>query len=130
MQCVMALEEHGLKPDGREVLVTGGGGGVGSCALAILGKLGYNATACTGRPELVDYLKSLGASAIMNRDTAASTARSGLARERRAGTVDTAGGSLLAGLLPSMALTSSVASCGLAESERLEATVFPSSCAA
>ena len=125
MQCVMALEEHGVKPDGREVLVTGAAGGVGSCAVAILGNLGYNAVCCTGRPELADYLKTLGASAIVNRDTVAATARGGLAKERWTGAVDTTGGSLLAGLLPAMVVNSSVASCGLAESERLETTVFP-----
>src|ERR1700691_4796061 len=68
MQCVAALERHGLKPGGREVLVTGAGGGVGSVAVAILGKLGYRVAASTGRPELGDYLRSLGAAEIVARE--------------------------------------------------------------
>src|SRR5271166_3709893 len=67
MQSVMALEDHGLKPGGREVLVTGAAGGVGSVALAILGKLGYKAIASTGRAELSDYLMHLGASGLIDR---------------------------------------------------------------
>jgi acrylyl-CoA reductase (NADPH) len=71
MQSVIGLERHGLKP-GRpgEVLVTGAAGGVGSVAIAILAKLGYTVAASTGRPEQADYLKSLGASVIVDRGLA------------------------------------------------------------
>src|SRR5258707_9386959 len=67
MQCVMALEERGMAPGGREIAVTGAGGGVGSVAVAILAKLGYRAVASTGRPETHDYLTALGASGIIDR---------------------------------------------------------------
>ena len=60
MYCVMSLEDHGLKPGGREVVVTGAGGGVGSVAIAILAHLGYKVVASTGRAELTDYLRKLG----------------------------------------------------------------------
>src|SRR5665213_3623277 len=68
MQCVVALERHGLVAgSSREVLVTGAAGGVGSIAVAILAKLGYRVAASTGRAELGDYLRSLGASEIVDR---------------------------------------------------------------
>jgi acrylyl-CoA reductase (NADPH) len=66
MLCVMALEDHGLKQD-APVLVTGAAGGVGSVATAILAKLGYGVTAMTGRADQADYLKSLGATAVIDR---------------------------------------------------------------
>ena len=61
MRCVMALEDHGVKPDSGLVLVTGAAGGVGSVAVAILARLGYRVAASTGRPETGDYLRSIGA---------------------------------------------------------------------
>lgn len=125
MQAVIALEKHGLTPDGREVLVTGAAGGVGSIAVAILAKLGHTVVACTGRSELGDYLKGLGAASIIDRASVAATASQGLANERWGGAVDGVGGSLLAGMLPAMARGASVASYGLAESEKLATTVFP-----
>ena len=72
MQSVMALERHGLKPDGLkpgspEVLVTGAAGGVGGVAVAILAKLGYKVVAVSGRAELHDYLRGLGAAEILDR---------------------------------------------------------------
>ena len=56
MLCVLALEKHGLTPDKGEILVTGANGGVGSTAIALLSKLGYNVVAVTGRPEQSQYL--------------------------------------------------------------------------
>src|SRR5258708_22527543 len=67
MQCVVALEHHGLVPAAGDVLVTGAAGGVGSIGVAILANLGYCVVASTGRPELHDYLHSLGASEIIDR---------------------------------------------------------------
>jgi putative YhdH/YhfP family quinone oxidoreductase len=61
MLCVLALERMGVRP-GRDVLVTGAAGGVGSVAVALLAKLGYTVAASTGRPETHDYLRRLGAS--------------------------------------------------------------------
>src|ERR1700688_1672336 len=55
MQCVVALERHGVLPGAGEVLVTGAAGGVGSIAVAVLAKLGYRVVASTGRPELGEY---------------------------------------------------------------------------
>ena len=61
MLCVLALERHGVKPASGPVLVTGAAGGVGSVAVALLAKLGYQVTASTGRASEADYLKGLGA---------------------------------------------------------------------
>jgi acrylyl-CoA reductase (NADPH) len=125
MQCVDALERHGLKPGGREVLVTGAGGGVGSVAVAILGKLGYRVAASTGRPELGDYLRSLGATGILDRDSLTVVSKRGLERERWDGAVDSVAGSTLAGILPWMANNSSVALCGMAGGGEVATAVWP-----
>lgn len=125
MQSVMALEEHGMKPSGREVVVTGAGGGVGSVAVAILAKLGYKVVASTGRAELQDYLRQLGASEIIDRSVLSAPSKRPLESERWGGAIDSVGGDTLAGLLRSMATHASVASCGLAGGNAFSATVFP-----
>jgi len=125
MQSVMALEEHGVKPGGREVVVTGAAGGVGSVAIAILGKLGYKAVASSGRAELHDYLRGLGASEIIGRDVLAAPSKRPLDSERWAAGIDNVGGETLAGLLRSVVIGGSVASCGLAGGAALNTTVFP-----
>lgn len=125
MQCVDALERHGLKPGGRDVLVTGAGGGVGSVAIAILGKLGYRVAASTGRAELGEYLKSLGAAEIVDRESLMVVSKRGLERERWDGAVDSVAGSTLAGILPWMANNASVAVCGMAGGAEANVAVWP-----
>ena len=125
MQSVMALEQHGVKPSGREVVVTGAAGGVGSVAIAILAHLGYKVAASTGRMELHEYLGELGASAILDRATLAAPSKRPLDTERWAGGIDNVGGDTLAGLLRSTAAGGSIASCGLAGGATFTSTVFP-----
>jgi acrylyl-CoA reductase (NADPH) len=125
MQSVMALEHHGLKPGGREVVVTGAAGGVGSVAVAILAHLGYKVAASTGRVELHEYLGELGASAILDRATLGAPSKRPLESERWAAAIDNVGGDTLAGVLRSMAVGGSVASCGLAGGASFTSTVFP-----
>ncbi|MGD1094333.1 MAG: MDR family oxidoreductase [Bryobacteraceae bacterium] len=125
MQSVMTLEQHGLKPGDREVLVTGAAGGVGSVAVAILGKLGYTVVASTGRAELNDYLRELGASEILDRATLAAPSKRPLESERWGAAIDSVGGEILASVLRSMAIGASVASCGVAGGAALNTTVFP-----
>ena len=126
MQSVMALEQHGLKPGGREVLVTGAGGGVGSVAVAILGHLGYRVAASTGRgAELGEYLRGLGAQEILDRAVLAAPSKRPLDAERWGAAIDSVGGDSLAGLLRAMAGDASVASCGLAGGAAFSATVLP-----
>jgi acrylyl-CoA reductase (NADPH) len=125
MQSIIALEHHGLKPGGREVLVTGAAGGVGSVAIAILGKLGYKAVASSGRPELRDYLVHLGASDMIDRATLTTPSKRPLEAERWAAAIDSVGGDTLANVLKAVALGGSVASCGLAGGAALTTSVFP-----
>jgi acrylyl-CoA reductase (NADPH) len=125
MQSVMALEEHGLKTGGREVLVTGAAGGVGSVAIAILAKLGYKVVGSSGRAELHDYLRGLGASEVIDRSTLSAPSKRPLETERWAAAIDNVGGDTLAGLLRSMEIHGSVASCGLAGGTAISTTVLP-----
>jgi acrylyl-CoA reductase (NADPH) len=107
------------------VLVTGAAGGVGSVATAVLSRLGYTVAASTGRAEAHDYLKSLGAAAIIDRTTIAAPSGKPLDSERWAGCVDAVGGSTLAAILPGLRYRGAVAACGLAGGTRLETTVIP-----
>lgn len=125
MLAVMALEDHGLSPDRGPVLVTGATGGVGSVATAILGKLGYEVAAVTGRPEEEPYLKELGAARIVPRAELAEESKRPLESETWAGCVDAVGGPMLARVLTQMKYGCSVASVGLAGSPKLPATVIP-----
>jgi acrylyl-CoA reductase (NADPH) len=94
-------------------------------AIAILAKLGYRVAASTGRPELNDHLRSLGASEVIDRGALAAAPGRALERERWAGAVDSVGGATLAGLLPSMARGSAIAMCGLAGGSVFTTTVMP-----
>lgn len=125
MLCILALEERGLTPGEHPILVTGAGGGVGSVAVAVLARLGYHVAASTGRPELHDYLTSLGAREIVDRGTIAKPSGRPLESEHWAGAVDTVGGDTLAAILPAMRFNSSVAACGVAGGPTLNTTVFP-----
>src|SRR5690349_7645729 len=125
MLSVMALEDHGLKPDQGEVLVTGAAGGVGSVATAILAKLGYSVTSSTGRPEQHDYLRGLGAKTFIDRTELAKPAARPLDSERWAGAIDTVGSTTLATLLTQLKYGGSVAACGLAGGNDLPASVVP-----
>lgn len=123
MLSVMALEKYGVQKD-REIVVTGAGGGVGSLSVALLGKLGFNVTASTGRESAHSFLKSLGAKQIIDREQ---LSREGnpLESQRWGGAIDTVGGTTLAGILRSMSYYGTVASCGLAGGSELNTTVFP-----
>ncbi|MEZ4388092.1 MAG: MDR family oxidoreductase [Candidatus Krumholzibacteriia bacterium] len=126
MLCVMALEDHGLTPAvDAPVLVTGAAGGVGSLAVAILARLGYRVAAGTGRPEQVDYLRSLGAVQIVARAELSEPTQRPLESETWAGCVDTVGGTTLGRLLGQMRHGASVAACGLAGGPQLQTTVLP-----
>lgn len=125
MLAVMALEEHGVKPDKGEVLVTGAAGGVGSVAVAILAKCGYRVAASTGRAETHDYLKSLGAATIVNRAEFSEPSNRPLEGERWAGCVDAVGGTTLARVLAQMKYGGSAAAVGLAGGNKLDTTVIP-----
>jgi acrylyl-CoA reductase (NADPH) len=124
MLAVMALEHHGVTPMSGPVVVTGAAGGVGSVAVAILAKRGFQVTASTGRPEEADYLKKLGASEIVERKDLAGPAKP-LGKERWAGGIDTVGSTTLANLLSMTRYRGMVAACGLAGGMDLPSTVAP-----
>ncbi len=122
---VNALEDHGMKPEHGEVLVTGAAGGVGSIATAVLGNLGYEVAAVTGRPEMADYLKSLGATRIVARQEIDTVSKKPLESETWAGCVDAVGGEMLARVIGQLKYGSSVAAVGLAGGAKLPTTVIP-----
>lgn len=124
MLSVMALQDHGIKPDHGDILVTGASGGVGSVAVAILSKLGYRVVASTGRMNEKDYLLRLGAADIIDRAGFAEKARP-LGKELWSGAIDVAGGNTLANVLSQLKYGGAAAICGLAESMSLPTTVAP-----
>ncbi len=125
MICVTELEWAGLEPGNGPVLVTGANGGVGSVAVSLLAALGHEVTASTGRLELADGLKALGAAEVIDRSELAVPPARPLLGERWAGAVDTVGGATLASILAGLRYGAAAASCGLAGGSALETTVIP-----
>jgi acrylyl-CoA reductase (NADPH) len=124
MLCVMALEDHGVTPGAGEVLVTGATGGVGSVAVALLSKLGYAVVAATGKTSEEGYLKSLGATSIIDRAELAAPGKP-FQKERWAGVVDAVGSHTLANAIAQTRYGGTVAACGLAQGMDLPTTVMP-----
>lgn len=124
MLSVLALEKHGLKPADGPVVVTGAAGGVGSVAIAVLSKLGYQVIASTGRASEADYLRGLGATEIIDRNELSGPAKP-LAKERWAGGVDSVGSTTLANLLSMTKYRGAIAACGLAAGMDLPSSVAP-----
>ena len=124
MLSVLALEAHGVVPGGGPVLVTGAAGGVGSVSVALLSGLGFEVHASTGRSQEAAYLKSLGASEIVDRATLAGQPRA-LGKERWAGAIDSVGSTTLANVISQLRYGGCVAACGLAQGMDLPASVAP-----
>ncbi|MCP1198909.1 MDR family oxidoreductase [Notoacmeibacter sp. MSK16QG-6] len=125
MLSVLGLEDAGSTPDDGPVLVTGATGGVGSVAVSLLSKLGWNVIAATGSPEKrADYLKSLGASEIIDRNELSEKGRP-LGKERWAAAVDAVGSHTLANVLAQTKHGGTVTCCGLAQGFDLPTTVMP-----
>ena len=125
MLAVMALESHGLTPSAGELLITGAAGGVGSVAVALLAKLGFQVAASTGRADARDYLEKLGAASVIDRSPFAEPAKRPLEGERWAGCIDSVGGNTLARVLAQTRYGGSVAAVGLAGGNKLDHTVLP-----
>jgi putative YhdH/YhfP family quinone oxidoreductase len=124
MLCLMALEDYGLDPGEREVVVTGAAGGVGSLAVMLLARKGWRVAASTGRPELEGFLRGLGATSIVTREELARKAQP-LESERWGGAVDTVGGDTLATLFAQTVYEGAIACCGMAGGHELQTTVWP-----
>lgn len=125
MLAILALEDHGLKPGNGPVLVTGAAGGVGSVAVALLAAAGYEVAAVTGRPETEGYLRALGATQIVPRETINETVKRPLESETWAGCIDAVGGPMMARVLGQLKYGGSIAAVGLAGGANLPASVVP-----
>src|SRR5206468_3534698 len=125
MLCVLALQKHGVRPETGEVLVTGAAGGVGSIAVAILARLGYQVVAATGRPQEGDYLRSLGAATILERKELSEAPDRPLLSERYAGVVDTVSGVMFARALAQVKYGGAAAVCGLAGGAVFPGSILP-----
>lgn len=124
MLCVLALEQHGIRPADGDILVTGASGGVGSVAVALLAKLGYRVVASTGRLEESAYLQSLGAAEVVDRNQFSAPGKP-LQKERWAGAVDSVGSHTLANVCASTKGFGAVAACGLAQGMDFPTSVAP-----
>jgi acrylyl-CoA reductase (NADPH) len=122
---VIALEEHAVTPDRGPVLVTGATGGVGSTAVGMLARLGYEVIASTGKPQSSDFLTTLGASSVIDRAELAEESKRPLESMVWAGAVDCVGGVTLANVLKKIQYGGSVAASGLTGGNGLPATVLP-----
>ena len=122
--CVIAIVDRGIKPEDGPVLVTGAGGGVGGVATMLLAALGYDVHALSGRAEINDYLKQIGAGTIVPREELSRESKP-LERENWAAVVDTVGGEVLATAIAQTKSEGVVSACGNAGGMGLKTTVFP-----
>ncbi len=125
VQSLRALERVGLAPDQGPVLVTGATGGVGSLAVSVLARHGYEVVASTGKADEHDYLRRLGAAQVIGRHDLGATDRRVLGPERWAGAIDCVGGATLAAVLRTLRYGAAVAASGLTGGSELATTVFP-----
>ena len=121
---IKAREELLLGEKVNDVLVTGATGGVGSIAVMILSKFGYNVTAVTGKKNKSDYLKELGAKNIIDRKELEGEPRI-LGKGLWDGAVDTVGGVILSNVISQIKPNGIIAACGNAANIKLNTTVMP-----
>ena len=122
---VNELMDNGVRPESGSILVTGATGGVGSIAVSILSKIGFTVIAISGKEEKIDYLKRIGASEVILRDTFNEEAKKPMMAEKYAGVVDTVGGEVLANALKYIKYDGVATCCGLTSSHELNTHVFP-----
>ncbi len=119
------MEQSGQKPEMGKILVTGATGGVGTLAIALLKKAGYDVIASTGKASSHDILKSIGASEIISREEVNDDSKRPFLKTRWAGAIDTIGGNTLETILKSAGLNANIAVCGLVASPNFSTTVYP-----
>ena len=122
---VQGLVENNVTPEDGEILVTGATGCVGSVAVALLAQAGFSVVGCTGKDSQADFLMSLGASRVINRDSLLENKERPMLKEQYAGVVDTVGGEFLAQAIKSTQYGGVVTCCGLTASAQLDVSVFP-----
>jgi NADPH2:quinone reductase len=119
------MQHNGLAPANGPVAITGATGGVGSVAIEVLAKLGYEVHAITGKPEDAAYLRSIGAREVVDRRGIDLGKIRPLGASTWAGAVDNLGGDLLAHLISTAKVGGTIASVGLAADMKLNTTVAP-----
>ncbi|MEM6511212.1 MAG: MDR family oxidoreductase, partial [Pseudomonadota bacterium] len=124
MLSIIALEKQGITPQRGEILVTGANGGVGSFAIYLLNKLGFDVVATTGRMNEADHLEKLGAKRVLSREEFSAPGKP-LAKEQFAGAIDSVGSHTLANVFASIKYGGVVTACGLAQGMDFPATVAP-----
>ena len=122
---VQRLQEFGVTPEKGEVLVTGATGGVGSVAVGILAKIGYQVVASTGKTDQTQFLLDLGAKEVISREDSQDQSGRPLLKGRWAGVVDTVGGEILATAIKSTIPRGVVTCCGNVASAELPINVYP-----
>jgi acrylyl-CoA reductase (NADPH) len=122
---VHKLEHAGMTPASGPVLVTGATGGVGSVAIMLLARLGYEVAAVTGKAEQHAFLEQLGASRFLSREEARAGSERPLLKETWGGAIDTVGGEILFNAVKSLRYGCSLAACGLVDSPQIPASVLP-----
>lgn len=123
--CIDKLLKNGLTPDNGKVIVTGATGGVGTIAVMILVKLGFEVVGVTGKSEGKDFLLKIGAKEVISREEIDDKSGRPMLKSVYAGAVDTVGGNMLATILKSMKYNGVVSVCGLVQSADLPTSVFP-----
>jgi len=124
MLCALALARQGVSKEQGDILVTGATGGVGSVAISILSGWGFRVVASTGKAGETDYLRSLGAAEVIDRNELAQPGKP-LQKERWAGVVDCVGSHTLANACAQVKYRGAVAACGLAQGMDFPASVAP-----
>jgi len=123
--CIFKLQEHAITPERGEILVTGATGGVGSFAVAMLAKIGYQVVAVTGKMDEKQFLIDLGAKEVISRDAATDISGKPLLKGRWAGVVDAVGGEILSTAIRATKLHGAVTCCGNVASPDLPINVYP-----
>lgn len=124
-QSVLKIQENGIKPKQGKILVTGATGGVGSLAVAILNRAGYEVIASTGKLKQKEFLKNIGASEVISRESINSQTGKLLLKGHWDGVIDTVGGNILATVLKSTKQRGIVTTCGNVASHELNTNVYP-----
>ena len=122
---VQKLERSGIQPSNGPIVVTGATGGVGSVAVALLAKLGYEVVAVSGKSEQAEFLKTLGAKSLVTREEILSSKGKAMAKPLYQAALDTVGGDMVSALIPQIQPEGAVSTCGMIAGIKIEASVFP-----
>jgi len=123
--CLRKLLAHGLKPDDGDVFVSGVTGGVGIISLMLFKKLGFSVSAITGKLDHEEFLKSLGANQVIDRNTLDLDLISPLQKPIYSGGIDAVGGKILSNLICSTSQRAAIACCGMVGGLSLDTSIFP-----